>query len=304
MPCVDRASRYPFGRFAAFALVLGLVAGCGGNSAEAPEASASPSAASGTSAPATSAAPPARAAAPAASSGGSRSYSGHDIAGIFIGMDQAEVEAAIRAYDPAAQFQYNRATYRYTALNRRYETEPFLEAIVAATQDRTVVLEVRFSPPPGEPRVVGVQRSHSQRTAPLTQADYAATLIDKYGTPSFDGDNGPDGVPLRRTLRWRDTRPGKVACVGREDVNLPTYPMSGGSILEMLAGPMGNRDAAANVDDCALVMAYTLAQDPVLNARGVLYDVAAAAKAEQAAQEWVRSLQEEASRPGTERPAL
>src|SRR5690606_14855560 len=67
MPCVDRASRYPFGRFAAFALVLGLVAGCGGNSAEAPEASASPSAASGTSAPATSAAPPARAAAPAAS---------------------------------------------------------------------------------------------------------------------------------------------------------------------------------------------------------------------------------------------
>jgi hypothetical protein len=304
MPGVDRTSRYPFTRFTAFALVLGLVAGCGGNSGEAPQASASPSAASDTSAPAGSAAAPARASAPAASSTRNRTYSGHDIAGIFIGMDQAEVEAAIRAYDPEAQFQYNRATYRYTALNRRYETEPFLDAIVAATQNRTVILEVRFSPPPGEPRVVGVGRSHNQRTAPLTQADYAATLIDKYGTPSFDGDNGPDGIPLRRTLRWRDTRPGKVACIGREDVNLPNYPVSGGSILEMLSGPMGNRDAAANVDDCALVMAYTLAQDPVLNARGVLYDVTAAAKAEQAAQEWVRSLQEEASRPGTERPAL
>lgn len=51
------------------------------------------------------------------------------------------------------------------------------------------------------------------------------------------------------------------------------------------------------------MMTYKLAREPVLNAEGLLYDVAAAAKAEQAAQEWVRSLVAEASRPGTARPA-
>lgn len=219
-------------------------------------------------------------------------------------MTQAEAEAAIKAYDPQAQFQYNRATYRYTALDRRHETEPFLRAVVAATQNRTVVLEVGFSPPPGEARVVGVQRNHRQNTAPLTQADYKASLIDKYGTPSVDADTSMQAGPPQRTLKWRDPRPGKVECIGHKDSDNPTLPVSGGSILETLSGPMGNLAAAGSVDNCALVMAYTLTQDPVLSARGVLYDVAAAAKAEQAAQEWVRSLEAEASRPGTERPAL
>lgn len=293
-------SGHPFLRFAPFAIAFALAAGCGG-SAEGPQAAAESSAAATETAPsspaeARTAQSSAGAGTAASSSRRSAAYSGPDIAGVFIGMTQEEVEAAIRAYDPEAVFQYNQATYRYTALNQRFQTDPFLQILVAAAENRTVVLQVLFSPPPGESRVVGIERSHGQRTAPLTQADYASALIDKYGPPSGDEHNGEQGYGSRRTLTWQDSRPGKVECV-------PSVSF-GTSILDALSGPRANLPEDGNVDDCARVMTYTLHQDPVFNARGLLYDVAAAARGEQAAQEWVRSLEAEASRPGTERPTL
>lgn len=298
-PCNNR-SHSPR-RFAPLLFAFALAAGCGGGSTEAPQGAVStPASAAPTGAQNAAASTGTGTTAPARSP---RTYSGPDIAGIFIGMTQAEVEAVIRAYDPEAVFQYNQSTYRYTALDRRLETEPFLSTLVAGAENRSVIFQVRFSPPPGEGRVVGIRRNHNQRTAPLTQADYAASLVDKYGAPSEDVSSG-EGNRVQRKLTWRDTRPGRVECVVSSGTNLPGLPLSGGNILDTLSGPQGNLAAAGAVDNCALVMTYQLNQDPVFQAGGLLYDVEAAAKGEQAAQEWVRALQAEASRPGTERPTL
>jgi len=223
-----------------------------------------------------------------------------DIAGVYLGMTPEEALASMKAYDANMRIQDTSRYFEYNALGKRYKTDDFLVATHGQMQGGAGGLSVGYSYPPGEPRVVSVTRLHRQTTEPLTQADYVQALLEKYGQPAQDIDNGGVGARAERTLKWRLAGTGNTPCVLGASV--------GNAVLDRFVRD-GRRMAEADVTpdyaaDCAGLFEYTLRGDPVTNASGTLFDVWAQAKSEFEAREWVQQQVAEKSRTGTAAPKL
>jgi hypothetical protein len=206
----------------------------------------------------------------------------------------------MKAYDANMRIQDTSRYFEYNALGKRYKTDSFLVATHGQMQGGAGGLSVGYSYPPAEPRVVSITRSHRQTTEPLIQADYVQALIEKYGQPAEDINNGGVGARAERTLKWRLAGTGNTPCV--------LGPSVGNAVLDRFVRD-GRRMAEADVTpdyaaDCAGLFEYTLWGDPVTNASGTLFDVWAQAKSEFEAREWVQEQVTEKSRTGTAAPKL
>ena len=224
------------------------------------------------------------------------SYSGFDIAGIYIGMSPEEVEAQLKAYDDELKIQSSTQYFNYSALGKRYKTEPHLAAIIGTAPGGRLNIEVGFSFPPGPPKVISVKRTHRQTTAPSTEADYLASLTEKYGKPEQDYF---DQALKARVLEWR--MPG-----GAEKCMAGMGGSAGNPVLKNMQqdGQRLDSPTPEYASNCKGIMMYTLNGDPVTHANGKLMDVAAAANAEFATEAWIQQLVEEKSRAGSEKPKL
>lgn len=228
------------------------------------------------------------------------SRTGPEIAGLYLDMTPEEARAAMEAYDPSMQIQDTSRYFEYNALGKRYKTNSFLVATHGQMQGGRGGLAVGYSYPPGEPRVVSVTRSHRQTTEPLTQADYLEALIDKYGQPVEDIDNGRTDSQAERTLKWKLPGTGDTSCVNGASV--------GNSVLDRFVKD-GRKMADLDVTldyaaQCAGLFEYTLRGDPVTNASGTIFDVWAQARSEFEARVWVQQQVEEKSKTGTAAPKL
>lgn len=228
--------------------------------------------------------------------GANNNYSGFDIAGIYIGMSPEEVETQLKIYDSELAVNTSTQYLNYSALGKRYKTEPYLAAIIGTAPRGRLNIEVGFSFPPGPPKVISVKRTHRQTTAPSTEADYLASLTEKYGKPAKDY---KDPNLKTRILEWQMSG-------GTEECMSGMGTSAGNPVLRSMQqnGRLMANPTPEYARNCKSIMMYSLNGDPVTHANGKLMDVAAAAEAEFATAAWIQQLIEEKSRAGTEKPKL
>ena len=84
-----------------------------------------------------------------------------DIAGVQIGMTEAEVEAALKTFDSGLELASVMAVFNYSdGVSHTLESPEFLDRVEAKQGNQGVSITVYFSGGPGEDvRVIGVSRS-------------------------------------------------------------------------------------------------------------------------------------------------
>jgi hypothetical protein len=103
-----------------------------------------------------------------------------DLVGIRLGMTEAEVAGAIKAFDPAAKQTSRRmAHYPYSDGVSGFQTPAFLDEIVYQAGDSKI--RVWFASPPAEPRVYAIHRYSTGNKTPPTRQQFSAALTSKYG---------------------------------------------------------------------------------------------------------------------------
>lgn len=227
------------------------------------------------------------------------SYTGFDMAGIYLGMTPEEVEMVIEDYAPEMAVKKDLISFDYNALGARYKTDSFINYMGGSTYGGTLSLDVRFSYPPNPPKVVGISRGDRHRNSPISQSAYVESLIEKYGPPAMDTGSSGTGERAERTLEWVIGN-GTVQCLskGVETMLSPVLDrMSQGGSRYPNPTPEFTRQ-------CISMLRYVLRGEPVVQANGSMLDVVASANAEFEARAWIQSLIDEKSTPGTDRPSL
>lgn len=103
-----------------------------------------------------------------------------DITGIKLGMTEAEVMRAIKAFDANAQLVNKRmAHYPYTDGVTGFQTPAFLDELEFRAGDSR--FRIWFASPPAEPRVYAIHRYSRGNKTPPTRQQFATALTAKYG---------------------------------------------------------------------------------------------------------------------------
>lgn len=103
-----------------------------------------------------------------------------DITGIRLGMTEAEVAGAIRAFDPKAQLKSRRlAHYPYSDGVNGFQTPAFLDELEFQAGDSR--FRVWFASPPAEPRAYAIHRYARGNPTPPSRQQFVSALTAKYG---------------------------------------------------------------------------------------------------------------------------
>ncbi len=224
-----------------------------------------------------------------------------DIAGIRIGMTEAEVVKALKAFDAGAQVKRNMASYPYFDGVNSLQTPEFLDSV--GTSVAGSMFTVHFSGPPAEPRVLAVTRRSSNDNPP-TGEQFASALIAKHG---------PAGVrSLPRTgadiVQWNEA--GKPTCTVLKhgsgqlvpDPGVGSlFPPTAVKVLEQQArqrhpGLALSMGASVDAARCGTVLRYQWSGEPVRNFEAWLVDQGGMVAAARRSTQWVKGLEAEAVR--------
>lgn len=227
---------------------------------------------------------------------------GWDMAGVRLGMTEAEVRAAFQAYDPKAKVMAGNSSFTYNDGLNTHRTPAFLNTIeMRITRLATwTPIKVWFSGPASPPRVIAIARNEGNLPNPASREQFLQSLQAKYGPP---------------TGQWTGSAPfwearGKPSCIstkiqGRVDMGDFPQVTTGHKALEQAVGqlearaqqPSGFYGARpADLKDCGTFMYYTAGLDPVTLVDGGIYDVGAIVATLRARQAWVEGLRSEAVR--------
>lgn len=103
-----------------------------------------------------------------------------DIVGIKLGMTEAEVANAIKAFDGRArQVSRRMAHYPYSDGVTGFQTPAFLDEVAYDAGDSK--LRVWFAAPPAEPRSYAIHRYSTGNKTPPTREQFSTALTAKYG---------------------------------------------------------------------------------------------------------------------------
>lgn len=219
-----------------------------------------------------------------------------DIAGVRIGMTEAEARAALTTFDASMRIIRTTSRYNYSAGEGRPEnlsTPEFLDRFEVRTANGAIDLfTVYFANPPGEARVIAVERPNLPHTQnPPTQQQFRASLTAKYGQPSFAGEG---------EIVWEEA--GKPRCSFSRAQN---RPLGGGLTRERLFPALMQAQQSrtsiltlpADIATCGQVLSYVHGTyGPVTIARASLLDIGAIWTAEMRTAAWVNGLKAEAKR--------
>ena len=132
-----------------------------------------------------------------------------DIVGIRLGMSPEQARAAIKAHAPKAEVTDTTRQFSYNDGVRQQQTPGFLGGITATQgpSNKSETLEVMFSAPPMEQRVIRVIRTLVMIDDPLPMERAMAAVTQKYGQPPrvLEAHNGRGNF-----LRWVEA--GKTVC--------------------------------------------------------------------------------------------
>lgn len=223
-----------------------------------------------------------------------------DMAGVKLGMTEAEVKAAFVAYDPKGKIIASNSSYSYSDGLNSHRTPSFLSSmeIRVVRLAQWTPIKVWFSGPDGQARVIAIARNEGNLPNPVTRGQFLQSLQAKYGPPTSQWSNG---MPY-----WEAE--GKPSCVRTKNsgqVNFGEFPQvtTGHKTLDQAVGLLeaqqqqtgGFYALPADLTNCGTFMYYT-AVDPVSLYTGGTYDIGAIVATQRARQAWVDKLRSEAVR--------
>lgn len=217
---------------------------------------------------------------------------GWDILGVRLGMNEAEVRAAMRAYEPQGQIVATHGTLPYSDKVVTRQSPPFLSRLELRVRRQTMQtpLRVQFSGPGGEARVIAVERQAFGLPNPPTPAQFQQSLEAKYGKPS-------GYTPGRRMPMWEEA--GKPRCA-RDAAGEP-MPYNTFQSLEDAQRMQGRAATAqplpADLTTCGAYLQYDYGMSgPVQSFVARLVDLGGLAATEQGRRQQVKRLEQEAIR--------
>jgi len=227
-----------------------------------------------------------------------------DIAGLKLGMTEAQVRDAFLAYNPKGKIFAKTLTASYSDKVNTHRTPPFLTRMELRVTDKATLipLYVWFSGTgaSGEPRAIAIMREEHNLPNPPGAAQFMQSLVAKYGQPT--------AADSARTPYWEE--PGKPSCIwvthGINNpfaLNLAYKNEFAGDVDTLERRQQGTGGGGtpvrlpADLEKCgAHLYYYGTTIDPVNSFTGVMIDVGAVVAAERARANWVGQLEAEALR--------
>lgn len=234
---------------------------------------------------------------PALAQGASTPTEKMDIAGVRIGMTEAEARSALTAFDASMRIIRTTSRYNYSAGEGRPDTlstPEFLDRLeVQPARGGFELFIVHFATPPSEPRVIAIERPNMPHTAnPPTQQQFRDSLLQKYGRPSFTGEG---------EIVWEEA--GKPRCAFTQNGNRPYLggDLTRDRLFPALRQELQNHTRRLTLPrdpaDCGQVLSYIHGTyGPVTIARAALIDFGAVWTTEMRSSQWVNGLKAEATR--------
>ena len=226
-----------------------------------------------------------------------------DIAGVRIGMTEAEVIKAVQAFDPVAKVSSRSMAYvpYFDGVNH-LQTPEFLDQLGFRLANGGGI-GVWFTSPPSEPRVFAVTRRDGAAQPPSGEQMLAA-LVAKHGPFHVRSAPRAGGGAV---VHWDEE--GKPACLVAKDSKgqrVPSLnamgtllPPNAVKVLEQQARQDVFRDALGASRDasrCGTVLRYEWGSEPVSHFTAWLVDQGGMVSANRRAVQWVEQLKAEAVR--------
>ncbi|MCL4780967.1 MAG: hypothetical protein KJ049_12310 [Gammaproteobacteria bacterium] len=220
-----------------------------------------------------------------------------DIVGLKLGMTEQETLAAIKAHAPQAKVTMNTLKFTYSDGAKRQETPSFTSGLVARLPNQgqdTEALQVEFSAPPLEQRVISVRRTLSSYANPPALERMVATVTQKYGKPATEQKYGIGMITTE--LAWAEA--GRKTC-GKLDKGLLMPPVSQTpESLRWYELQQKNSLAPADVSQCSAVLRAMLKTasggSSVVTMEFQMTDPGHGVPAMQATAKWLAGLEAEA----------
>lgn len=226
-----------------------------------------------------------------------------DVAGVRIGMSEAEVVKAVQAFDAGAKVKRTLASFSYYDGVNSLQSPEFLDHIGVMMNGSS--MGVWFASPPAEPRVIAVMRRGSVAQPPGSE-QMIASLVARYGP--FSARTPP--VPGGRTIaHWSEE--GKPQCSVDKDRKGQRIPWSNamGTLLQPGAVTVLEQygrsrvphlvDALGPTPDvarCGIVLRYEWNSEPVQSFEAWLVDQGGMVASSRRSAGWVEQLKADAVR--------
>jgi hypothetical protein len=226
-----------------------------------------------------------------------------DIAGVRIGMTEAEAVKAVQAFDASAKLKRNLATFPYFDGVNSLESPEFLDQIGVTMAGSGI--GIWFASPPAEPRVIAVMRRGSAPQPPGSE-QMMASLVARYGPYAA---RTPPVAGGRAVVHWSED--GKPQCSVDKDRKGQRIPWNNamGTLLQPGAVKVLEQyarqrvphlvDALGPTPDvarCGIVLRYEWNSEPVQNFEAWLVDQGGMVASNRRSAEWVEQLKAEAAR--------
>ena len=224
---------------------------------------------------------------------------GPDILGLQLGMTQEQVLGVLEQLEPPLEVDVYTGNFTFNDGAQYQDTPEFLSFIYAKGELGTFF--IKFSPLPGEERVISIARNTVLYPNLPTRAQLVEQVQGKYGKPVAENSTG--------TLNYYWVEEGKAACYdpkgGGVYATVPRMTTHQDTVdilnhLDLLA-KRGNK-LPEDRSQCGYILAAELdSMDPVRGLTTVISDIGGWAASEIKASEWVEQLQAEAEQARIQR---
>lgn len=226
-----------------------------------------------------------------------------DIVGVRLGMTEAEVKAALKAFAPSAKITTYNSSFPYYDGVSNFQTPQFLNSVDVRVDNLGNGVKAWFSGPVGEARVIAVARRHFSNTNPPSLGQFDQSLTAKYGQST--------GMYQTDSPTWEES--GKPSCIRIRDQGSQTRIYLSGPLqqsaqtfnpmndvtgdLEKKRGGLAKGLLPADLTTCGAFVFYNRTNiNPVKMFYAGLFDVGAIVATERSRNAWVDQLQAEAVR--------
>lgn len=220
-----------------------------------------------------------------------------DIVGLKLGMSEQQALATIKAHAPNAQVTTNSLKFTYSDGAKRQETASFTSGLVVRVPNEgqdSETLQVEFSAPPLEQRVIRLRRTLTSYANPPALERMIDSLTQKYGKP---GTEQKYGIGQTNTdLAWAEAE--RKPC-GKVDKGFLLPPVSQSpDSLKWYELQQKNGLAPTELSQCSAVLQAKLTTkaggSSVVTMEFLMADPAHGVPAMQATAKWLAELEAEA----------
>jgi hypothetical protein len=234
-----------------------------------------------------------------------------DILGLKLGMTEAEVRAALQAYDPNGKIGVHQAAFQYSDKINSFSTPAFLSRLELRTTQTSgqVVLpktfvRVWFSGPTSEARAIAILREESNVANAPSGEQFLQTLASKYGQPTVaDRNRTPiweeQGKPSCLWIAYGSSLPKEInhTLFSSNLIHKTDFSESVAALERRQQGSSGEIgiDLPPDLAACGAFLYYLgTTNSPARSFTGAMFDVGAIVATQRARNAWVQQMEDEA----------